>query len=71
MMSVNKLCALSTVSLWSLTSQIPFLYAVHWTILDTLWKVIYIKIKMLNFFSFPLLVFPNMYCRQGMIGHNT
>lgn len=33
--NVNKLCALITVSLGSLASQIPFLYVVQWNILDT------------------------------------
>lgn len=51
-MSVNKLCALFTVSLWSVASQIPFLYVVQWNILDNFLEtiyIIYIKIKILNF----------------------
>lgn len=51
-MSVNKLCALFTVSLWSVASEIPFLYVVQWNILDNFLEtiyIIYIKIKILNF----------------------
>lgn len=36
--NVNKLCALITVPLWSLASQIQFLYVVQWNILDTFGK---------------------------------
>ena len=47
-MSVNKLCALFTISLWSLASQMPFLYVVQWNILDNFLEtiyIIYIKLK--------------------------
>ena len=74
-MSVNKLCALFTISLWSLASQMPFLYVVQWNILDNFLEtiyVIYIKLKYwISFCFFCISMFPNMHCLPCVIGHRT